>query len=77
MRGKVANRRNVAHLADSAKRSLRDGSLLELGAHEACGMYAFGLNHAGVDGVDARSYGHRALLARTPEMASTAPLVPL
>ena len=44
---------DVVHLADAAERGLRDGSLLEVGADEARGVYAFGLDHAGVDGVDA------------------------
>ena len=44
---------DIIHLTDAAKRGLRDGAFLEVGADEARGVYAFGLNHAGVDGVDA------------------------
>src|ERR1700722_6665064 len=44
---------DVIDLADAAKRCLRDDTLLEVGAEEACSVYAFGLDHAGVDGVDA------------------------
>src|SRR5260221_1088443 len=44
---------NVINLADAAERGLRDSAGLEVGADEACGVYAFGLDHAGGDGVDA------------------------
>src|SRR5258707_2290353 len=44
---------NVINLADAAERGLRDSAGLEVGADEACGVYAFALAHAGVDGGDA------------------------
>src|ERR1700693_1864977 len=44
---------NIIHLTDAAERGLRDDSRLEVGPDEACGVYAFGVDHAGIDGVDA------------------------
>ena len=43
---------DVARLADAAERSLRDDGLLEVRADEAAAVGAFGLDHAGIDGVD-------------------------
>ena len=40
-------------LADAAERGLRDGALFEVRADEARSVYAFGFDHAGIDGVDA------------------------
>ena len=43
---------DVARLADAAKRSLRDGGLLEIRSDDATAVGAFSLDHAGIDGVD-------------------------
>src|SRR5260370_14317171 len=43
---------NVIDLTNAPQRGLRYSSRLQVGADEACGVYAFGLDHAGADGVD-------------------------
>jgi hypothetical protein len=43
---------DVARLADAAKRSLRDGGLLEIRSDDAATVGAFSLDHAGIDGVN-------------------------
>ena len=39
-------------MADAAKRSLRDGGLLEIRSDDAAAVGAFSLDHAGIDRVD-------------------------
>src|SRR5271169_2255430 len=52
---------DVVTLADTAERSLRDSPLLEVRTDETCRVRAFGLNHAGVDGVHADLPGAKFL----------------
>src|SRR5580658_2395994 len=44
---------DVVGLADEAQRGLRLNKFAEITFHEACGVDAFGLDHPGVDGIDA------------------------
>src|ERR1700722_9846766 len=44
---------DVVHLARAAEGSLRDESFLEVRTNETCGLSTFGIDDAGVDGVDA------------------------
>src|SRR6202040_910328 len=44
---------DVVDAACATEGSLRDEGLLEVGPDEACGLRAFGIDNAGVDGVDA------------------------
>lgn len=44
---------DIVHLTEAAQWGLGDDAFLEVRADETRGLYAFGLNHARVDGVDA------------------------
>lgn len=50
---KRRNRGDVLRLADAAERGLRLGLFVEVAPDDAGRMYAFRLNHPGIDGVDA------------------------
>ena len=65
---------DVAGLADASERSLGLAVLLPFTADEADGVRAFGLDQAGIDGVDA-DVGGPSSLASTRVMESTALLV--